>query len=112
MVEGSPPYLHNRYLNADQQARCELNPTYIANLTSLRALRKDVQSLRSMVSFEEPDTRFGFARKSMIARVTDIKEIERDKLRLKELERQMIEWDDKLASLAEALTTKPKVSLQ
>ncbi|KAK1056257.1 hypothetical protein LTR74_015043 [Friedmanniomyces endolithicus] len=41
--EGSPPYMHTRYLSEPEQTHCLQNPTYAARLHAARAQRQEVQ---------------------------------------------------------------------
>ncbi len=41
--EGSPPYMHTRYLSEPEQTHCLQNPTYSARLHAARAQRQEVQ---------------------------------------------------------------------
>ena len=110
MREHSPPYLHTRYLSVDQQARCEQNPTYASQLANLCELHVEVHRIRGLLSAQEVGKLPEFAGKPKRRRPTkDPEEVEKDKEALKELEQKMLDWDDELAGLAEALLNKPKV---
>ena len=112
LTEYSTPYLHIRYLTAHQQSLCEQNPTYCADLASLRALRENVEHIRSLLKAQDVGNKVHELSRdpSRKQRKQNTREIEKDKHQFEELERKMLMWDDELAGLAEGLVSKPKVS--
>ena len=116
MTEYSPPYLHTRYLTTAQQSFCEQNPTYSSRLADLRALRNEVEQIRGLIATQEKSTLPTFAERVKTTKrrsreIGEPKVLEEERQALNSLERKMLEWDDELAGLAEALLCKPKVSL-
>lgn len=111
MADGPPRYLHTQHLRADHLARCEQNPTYAASLASLYSFAKQVEEIRSQIAAQELGSMSELDRRSL-TKVKSVEDIEKDKQQCRELEQRIIKWDDELASLAEAILTKPKVCLQ
>ncbi|KAK3674034.1 hypothetical protein LTR78_006237 [Recurvomyces mirabilis] len=95
LVEGSPPYLHTRYLSSEQQEHCFKNPTYATLLTELRALREEIQESR--IEYEVGLRTHRLNKRHRETRKHDLRVAE-DHFR---------SADDALAMLAEALVVGP-----
>ena len=95
LSEGSPPYLHTRYLTAAEQAHCSLSPTYSASLSSVQALRQDVQYAQIALDV---------SRRTKHASKRQLAEKEH---KLKMLEDSFTAEDNILAELAEVLISCP-----
>jgi hypothetical protein len=96
LTEGSPPYMHTRYLDATQQKYCMENPSYQAGLRRLGASRQDVQYAQIALD---------------VRRRTDtLKDQEARKalFDLRDLENQFMALDNELAELAETLLHQPQ----
>ena len=96
-ISDQVPRIRTCFLNAAQEALCEQNPTYFAQLAQLKALQRELERTRSTLRQECPKTVAG-----------DIM-FDRTAGELMILEQKFRGWDDELASLAEALLGKPKV---
>ncbi|KAK5679870.1 hypothetical protein LTS10_007818 [Elasticomyces elasticus] len=91
LQEGSPPYLHTRYLSEAEQMHCLVNPTYSARLATARALRQDVQYAQIALDVAKR------------TRGTQRRQVEDQEHRLHELEGRFTTQDNLLGALAEAL---------
>lgn len=88
--------MHIHHLSTSQQAVCEHNPTYYARLATLKGLHHQIEGAqRMLVTGHTPTQASG-------------KQVTEWKRQLQELEYRFMDWDDELASLAEALLAKPK----
>lgn len=94
MVKGHPPYLHTRYLSTEEQTYCRKNPTYAAMLRTLRTMRKDLHRSRDWLGSGMLDL--------------TAKRYDKHRAELMCLERNLTDWDDEMASLAETLLQRPK----
>lgn len=95
LVEGSPPYLHTRYLTADELFHCSHNPTYGQRLADLQRLREDIHHHTASLQLIQDD---GSNRKRQIRdAVTCVERLENDFMRrdneLAELAEGLLQWD-------------------
>lgn len=95
LLEGSPPYMHTRYLTEAEQNQCLQNPTYSARLSAIKALREDVQYAQIALDVRRRTKR---ASKRQPAD---------QEHRLQLLEDRFTAEDNILAELAEVLVTCP-----
>ncbi|KAK4579967.1 hypothetical protein LTR86_000169 [Recurvomyces mirabilis] len=95
LIEGSPPYLHTRYLSTEQQKHCLESPTYSTLLTELKPLREEIQESR--IEYEVGLRTHRFNKRHRESRKHDLRDAE-DHFR---------SADDALAMLAEALIVGP-----
>ncbi|KAK3109604.1 hypothetical protein LTR53_016967 [Teratosphaeriaceae sp. CCFEE 6253] len=95
ILEGSPPYMHTRYLTTPEQSQCLQNPTYAAHFAAIKALRQDFQYAQIALDISR---RTGDASKRQL-------EVQAHELR--ELEDRFTVADDALAALAEVLVVCP-----
>lgn len=106
------PHLHTHYLYRDQQALCLRNPTYATKLASLEHLYQQVIDLnRAIAKQEAQEGRLpggvGLSEAERLQYPVEMARKERDLL-----ERNLLEWDDELAGLAEFLLAKPKFEVK
>ena len=75
ILEGSPPYLHTRYLSTAEQNHCLQNPTYCARLTELRRLRQEVQ--QAQINLDVARRTLGHSKRMLASLKRDMQEFEK-----------------------------------
>ncbi|TKA63490.1 hypothetical protein B0A55_09876 [Friedmanniomyces simplex] len=93
--EGSPPYMHTRYLTETEQAHCLQNPSYSSRLQAARAQRQEVQY--AQIALDVSRRTRDATKRQLVDRGHQ----------LHELEDRFTAEDNVLAALAEALIRGP-----